>query len=574
MDDSRKKSFLSELLGLDKVEKIVEQSKLEIVELEKLLLINEELLRNTPELPVPNLEMPVDNTAELEGDLKTTQWAQVQVKIKQTALEKEIEELKRKINKAQGVLTWFLKDLETDRTNSVELQAALKKLKDLDDPSKVQVLDQSMKLAYKELVSFKESLRGTDNERSIKFLQESLKDMEKEISRIPQLLNELDKVNQNLNSLHDEKCFVCDGPRVRNPEVVRQVEAQKAALEGRVEALESSRAHFPVRSGQLEAQIQAYRDADKANQNQGARLEELCNKYRRDLTDYEASIAKNKQMVALEIKNIESQIALARNEASGVYKTQVDSLKGKLHTLELNRMDLVNKYREHTSKISSIENDIKLNKLIETQARTEYNIRLREYQKNQNHRNQWIDNINKFRTRANLEKDLCDALGREGFLGSIFEEVLMDISQRTNEYLKQIPNVATLTISLDTEKETKSGKISRKITPVVYKSGKAVPLTGGISGGMLAVVALAVDLALLSIIQERTGFELGWLILDEAMDGLGSIEKEACFELLRQVAHNKLILVIDHDDKAKAFCDGSIRVTTENDRSEISPTIT
>lgn len=574
MDDAHKKSFLSELLGLTKIEKAIEVSKLQIVGLEVLLKVKQGVLDNLPSIVEPVLDIPVNNIEELQGKHKSDTWLMAQTRIKQVATEKEILELKKEITKLEGELTWFLKDVSSDFANSKGLASLKTKLGDFYNNEQLNALKHAASIAYSEL---NKHLLGqvsmSSNQKRIKFLEGDIVQERYEADKITGLGTDLDKATQDLNSLMGQKCYVCEGPRVRDPVLLRQAEDRAATAQARLDAALLRRSTLPQTIHRIGCEIAELVDTVAKFDNETKRLQSIYSKCLGDIKEYESSIGKNQAILVLEIQTLEAKITLDRQNAASGLRHNIDSSKGKLHNLEFARMDHINKQRELASGISSIENDIKLYELIDKQARTEYNIRLREYQKNYVRHQQLNSEISSTLESINLEKDLIIALGKEGFLGSIFEEILGDISSRTNDYLKMVPNVATITLSLDTEKETKTGSMSKKITPVVYKSGKAIPLTGGISGGMVAVVALAVDLALLSIIQERTGLELGWLILDEAMDGLGSLEKEACFELLRQVAHNKLILIIEHDDKAKTFCDGSIRVVTENERTTIDTTI-
>jgi ABC-type molybdenum transport system ATPase subunit/photorepair protein PhrA len=64
-------------------------------------------------------------------------------------------------------------------------------------------------------------------------------------------------------------------------------------------------------------------------------------------------------------------------------------------------------------------------------------------------------------------------------------------------------------------------------------------------------VELAIDLAMGKVISRRTGTHPGWLILDEAFNGLGVLEKEACLEILSVHAQDRLVIVVDHDSVFK-----------------------
>lgn len=149
--------------------------------------------------------------------------------------------------------------------------------------------------------------------------------------------------------------------------------------------------------------------------------------------------------------------------------------------------------------------------------------------------------------QLNAELDLATLIGKEGFLGNIFDEVLDEISAETNNTLSQIANTAHITINFKSERLTEKGTIKKTIVPVVNVNGNTGPLNSALSGGQITTVELAVDLAVGAVISRRTGVTPGYLILDESFAvGLDNVSKEACFELLKMYSHDRLILVIDH----------------------------
>lgn len=149
-------------------------------------------------------------------------------------------------------------------------------------------------------------------------------------------------------------------------------------------------------------------------------------------------------------------------------------------------------------------------------------------------------------TELNKERDFLRAVGREGFLGVIFDEILLEIANEANQQLAKLANVSHVTVQFKTENATQKGVIKKSITPVFYLHGHETKTLATLSGGMLTSVDLVVDLAIMAVVQRRTGTLPGWLILDEAFNGQSNNTKESCFEVLKQFSQQKLILIIDH----------------------------
>jgi DNA repair exonuclease SbcCD ATPase subunit len=178
--------------------------------------------------------------------------------------------------------------------------------------------------------------------------------------------------------------------------------------------------------------------------------------------------------------------------------------------------------------------------------------------------------LEELQSKYNAEMDFQRLVGREGFLGAIFDEVLWEISEETNQLLAQFPNTAHVTLHFRSETTTQKGSLKKSITPVISVGGHEAPLGSGLSGGMETAVELAVDLAVATVVSRRTGAVPGWLILDESFTGLGPVEAEASMEILRAFAETRLVLVVDHASEFKSMFTQFVDVTYERGQSRVS----
>lgn len=176
----------------------------------------------------------------------------------------------------------------------------------------------------------------------------------------------------------------------------------------------------------------------------------------------------------------------------------------------------------------------------------------------------------KYGTELNAERDFVALMGREGFLGVIFDDVLKEIEAEANERLARLANVSHVTIQFKSEVATQKGTIKRSITPVVSVNGHETRLDSGLSGGMYTSVESQVDLAVMAVVQRRTGSLPGFLFLDESFNGQGNVTKEAAMEVLREYAQEKLVVVIDHNSEFKELFTQFVDVVYKDGRSEIA----
>jgi DNA repair exonuclease SbcCD ATPase subunit len=174
-------------------------------------------------------------------------------------------------------------------------------------------------------------------------------------------------------------------------------------------------------------------------------------------------------------------------------------------------------------------------------------------------------------TERDIEINLhCSKLlGKNGFLGSVFDEILLDIQTRTNDMLAHYPNASQFTVEINSSKLIKSkGTTKKEITIDVSKNGRSVSLEDDLSGGQQAAIELCSDLALAETIRARSGKSLKWVCLDEVMDGLGAAEKEAVVQMIKQRAKG-LVLMIEHATEIKESFDNVIMVEYDGKESNV-----
>jgi DNA repair exonuclease SbcCD ATPase subunit len=169
-------------------------------------------------------------------------------------------------------------------------------------------------------------------------------------------------------------------------------------------------------------------------------------------------------------------------------------------------------------------------------------------------------------TELNSEKEFISALGREGFLGRIFEEVLAEIATDANARLQRLAN--TQSVSLDLTVELVRGR--QQVQLGVYVNGHECRYRAGLSGGMQASVEQAIDLAVMEAVGRRVGGLPGWLCWDEAFDGQAGKTRENSLEVLRDFAQDRLVVVVDHHSETKEMFSQVVDIRFENGHSLVS----
>lgn len=161
-------------------------------------------------------------------------------------------------------------------------------------------------------------------------------------------------------------------------------------------------------------------------------------------------------------------------------------------------------------------------------------------------------------------------LGRTGFLGCIFDEILSDIEVRTNDMLQSFPNASQFTVQVGSTKLVKTkGTTKKEISVTVSRGGMDLNFEDDLSGGQKSAIELCTDLAYAEAVRSRSGCSLRWTCLDEVMDGLGPAEKEAVVDMIRRRIKG-LVLMVEHATEIRESFDQVINIEYDGRESYVT----
>lgn len=150
-----------------------------------------------------------------------------------------------------------------------------------------------------------------------------------------------------------------------------------------------------------------------------------------------------------------------------------------------------------------------------------------------------------------------------------FQDTLDYIGQRATEIINMVPNMANAVIYFENAKETKSGKIKNEVNAVINLEGDTGVPIKTLSGGERTSADFAIDLAVGEMIESMTQKGVNFLIIDEGFDGLDSISKIECLEILKNLNTDKKILIVDHSSEVKEMVYDIIQVNRVNEESYV-----
>lgn len=157
----------------------------------------------------------------------------------------------------------------------------------------------------------------------------------------------------------------------------------------------------------------------------------------------------------------------------------------------------------------------------------------------------------------------------KSYLSCSFDEALETIGQNSTSIIQRIPNMATAVISLEGTRETKDGKVKEEINAVINVDGEENVPIKSLSGGERSSVDLAIDMAVIDLIETRTNKGINLFILDEPFNGQDTIGVEMALEVLKSSNTNKKLIVVDHNPIVKEFISDRIIVIRDGEISHI-----
>jgi DNA repair exonuclease SbcCD ATPase subunit len=130
--------------------------------------------------------------------------------------------------------------------------------------------------------------------------------------------------------------------------------------------------------------------------------------------------------------------------------------------------------------------------------------------------------------------------------------------------------MANAVIFFENSKETKTGSIKNEVNAVMNLEGDSSIPIKTLSGGERTSADFAIDLAVGEMIENMTQKGVNFLIIDEGFDGLDSISKIECLEILKNLNTDKKILMVDHSSEVKEMLCDTIVVKRIGEKSVIN----
>lgn len=146
----------------------------------------------------------------------------------------------------------------------------------------------------------------------------------------------------------------------------------------------------------------------------------------------------------------------------------------------------------------------------------------------------------------------------KSFMSCSFDEALDEIGDAATRIIRAIPNMANATVQFQGVRETQSGKIKEEVNAVISMDGEEGIDIRSLSGGERSSADLAIDLAVIDLIENRSNKGISIFILDEPFTGLDTVSVEMVLEVLKNAKINKKLIIVDHNPEVKQMVESRI----------------
>lgn len=562
MDDNEKKDFLGRVLNLDQYEGALEKAKASVSRANTAVATTESIISSHGEVSKPSEpfipELALD---EVRGEIELHKKSAEEMADKETVINSQITDAVTQYNaKCEALDSEYAPKIKHLQS---ELDTYLQSYSFTPDSTELTACEGRIEKVKARLAKVTKEL-----EDAKKAHQDTVKAKSGEIAKLTHLASgfkplqvQLDQLKDNKAKLEESVCYTCERDGFFNPVAKQKLDDKILEVEGSIQMCVDATIQLPISQKELDSLQPPSTSMYDAMTNALA-VEQAKKKSIQDsLLTQQKDAKRQHELGATDMKNkldaLDNEFSRKKSDAYSKHSSFTDKLRESKRAFSDERSE--HKRRE-------IEADYKLKKLFADYeiAKKQYSMDLDRYEKFQ----QLKDKLDSDKKVLSTHTALADML--KGFTGSIFEEILDEISDEANGILGTIPNVAHCSIKFNTEHVTQKGTSKQRITPVVSVGGNSGPIKSVCSGGMESSIELAVDIAVASVIARRTGASPQWIVLDEAFDGLDSVAKEACLEMLQKHANDKLVMVVSHVSDFREFFANSINIEYKEGKSTVA----
>lgn len=393
-------------------------------------------------------------------------------------------------------------------------------------------------------------------QKSHKEIEQRFESVKRLAESVPALEKDLELIKSKIIKIRSNECPTCGQNWTKHESQLNSMISEAKSIMGNIEKASAAKNELPSLDVQLKESLLYVDELRKMTSQESPVFSSI--------RDLEAEISSERDRLVEEDRNRCSNYESARILYEKQKKDTETKFAKKLEVLSFNvqqNKDLLFKMKTELSFYTRSVSDYNTNKQNLESSVKKFEDQYSEAAKN-------LANAEKMTEVSGLAVKVI-----KGYMNSLFEDALAYIASKATEILSRIPNMATASIYFEGFKETKSGVVKEEVNAILTMDGEINIPVNSMSGGERTAIDLAVDLAVIDFIEARAGKGIDIFVLDEPFDGLDSVCREQCLEILKNQISSKRIVIVDHSNETKEMVDDRIIVVRSGQESSIQSAV-
>ena len=419
------------------------------------------------------------------------------------------------------------------------------------------------------LVSSVKGVESSNVESERAILKHVIKSTESQLGKIPFLRNQISKIALDMKSNMEQKAHI---KKAQCPTCMQNWVGDTA--ESKIKAIQESIENLKKTALEIKAALDEEPTLTATLNSQNATMAGLEEKQKEIQAQYDVATKEIQERYASKIGSVVVEISSI--------KSRLTNIEANLNSKHLEQLNIFNARKNEISQ--ELLSKISLEKEVKSQFESEYQIAKGKkdlYDKSLQMRS-LLDS--KLKTQASeitiIKKNVIEVQRKievaeeskrliKSYSLQKFQETLDAIGETASDILRNVPNMSTASIYFEGSKETASGSIKEEVTAFISVDGELDVDIETLSGGERTSTDLAVDLAVIDVLESKAGKGADFFILDEPFDGADNITRAAIVEIVKGIDSNKRIIIVDHSEETKEIISDKITVIRSGETSSV-----
>jgi DNA repair exonuclease SbcCD ATPase subunit len=386
--------------------------------------------------------------------------------------------------------------------------------------------------------------------------KQAAKATEGKLAQIPYLRNQITKIASEMKSFMEQKAHI---EKSQCPTCMQNWAGDSA--QGKIQTIQASIEKLKKDALDIKAQLDEEPNLINALAGQN-----------KVLADYEIEIKKVQDEAATKISDIAVELSTLKSKVANIEKDVENDYFQRLNAFNSEKNAITQSLTENVNLEKDVRNTLKmeLNTLKGKKEVYESSIKMRSVLESKITKQAYdLQTVNKDILVTNQHIAVAKESKRliKSYSLQKFQETLDSIGETASDILRNVPNMTTASIYFEGCKETNSGTVKEEVTAFINLDGEPDVDIKSLSGGERTAADLAVDLAVIDVLEVKAGKGADFFILDEPFDGLDSPGKAAIVDLIKGIDSNKRIIIVDHGAETKEIISDKIIAVRSGDTS-------